>query len=307
MASVQDKLKASILDVQKSFVILAEVRQTLVTTAISLRDTGNVADVRRVNEFEASRRLMMNAAYLLDRSLDALEKEDPAAWTQMIGAFNKYAQNIPGVNISSISIAELIGLAVPAFPRKILEPVDNADIRKAVDTERRFYGMRTQQLGFLPALAPLISVCSTAIAATAAATAGVGGIAVAIGCGLGALAIVAGTIYVSAKAAQTLLAAVDALNPAAATSRAEAERLKELANAYKAVDEVTKGLTPEEKKQVLKDFRDKGLPQPETPTNWTLVAGLAVAAFGIFAIYVMPRMPKREVSVAGLRRRSRRR
>lgn len=290
MATPQERLKSGIVDLQQSLVILAQARQTLVVTAISLRDTGSVADVRRVNEFEAARRMMVDAAYKLDNALNALQKTDYQAWVQMLGAFNKYAQTIPGVNISSVSIGEIVSLAVPPFPKLILQPFDNQEIRNAVNTERQFYAMKPARLGFLPAaLAPLVQTCSTAITAATVATAGTATIVVAAACGLGALAVIAGGIYIAAKGADVLLAAIDLFNPAAAASRAEAERLKALADTYRSLDTLTAGLSPEEKAKVIKDFGDKGLKPPDTQINWTLVAGLAVAAFAVYAMYVLPK------------------
>jgi hypothetical protein len=309
-----DNVKQQFLDgiqsLTQSVGDLAQARQNIVVRALILRDAGFVADQAGVAEYERARITTLTAAQSFDKAVAALPME---ARTAVQKAFNDAVAKYPEVKLSSPEFAEIIELAVPPIPSALFVAKDSEAIQQVVAVEQALYPKTgpsgaVSGLGFA-FLGPLISGCGTAIAATAAATAGIGGVVVAIGC-------VAAAVYLAVKAYDLVTAGIDAVVDLfaqdVAVSRNETERVKALTENLTKLDELTKGMTPDQKAKVIEQYTQQGLKQPKADAGlpWGLIATVA-AGVGLYLFWPTLVGKARsfrasQPAVAGLRRRRRR-
>jgi hypothetical protein len=288
---------------------LAASRQAIVVRALIQRGAGLVPSTESLSEYESARVNLLTAAQSLDETIGALGKFDAKSAAGLIAVFNEEAAKYPAVNISSTSVREIIELAVPSIPVDLFDAKDSVATQAAVDLEQANYPMTglstpVAGLGFLPALlAPLGQGCSTAIVAAGAATAGIGSLAIAAGCILGAVAIVAGTIYLAGKGLEAL---VDLFSRDVAVSKAETERLKQVTANTLALDRLTEGLTPEQKTAVITQYGAQGVRQPTSDGFPWALALAAAAGVGLWLYWPKLKASRMQPAMAGMRRRRRR-
>jgi hypothetical protein len=310
MADVKQQLLDGIQSLTQSVGDLAQARQNIVVRALILRDSGLVADSSGVAEYEQARITTLTAAQAFDRAVAKLPTE---ARTAVQKAFNDAVAKYPEVKLSSPEFAEIIELAVPPIPLALFSARSSEAIERVVAVEQSYYP-KTGPSGAVSGLGfaffgPLITGCGTAIAATAAATAGIGGIVVAIGC-------VAAAVYLAVKAYDLATAGIDAVVDLfaqdVAVSRNETERVKALTENLTKLDELTKGMTPEQKAKVIEQYTQQGLKQPKADAGlpWGLIATVA-AGVGLYLFWPTLVGKARsfrasQPAVAGLRRRRRR-
>ena len=310
MADVKQQLLDGIQTLTESVGNLAQARQNIVVRALILRDSGLVADQAGVADYERARVATLTAAQSFDRTVNKLPMD---ARTAVQKAFNEESQKNPATNISSTSFAEIIELAVMPIPDALFSAQSSEVIERVVAVEQARYPKTGPSgamsgLGFA-FLGPLITGCGTAIAATAAATAGIGGIVVAIGC-------VAAAVYLAVKAYDLVNAGIDAVVDLfaqdVAVSRNETERVKALTENLTKLDELTAGMTPEQKAKVIEQYTAQGLKQPKADSGlpWGLIATVA-AGVGLYLFWPTLVGKARsfrasQPAVAGLRRRRRR-
>ena len=301
--SDNQRIAAAIEDVQKALVKVANNRQETVTATILQRQKGLVLDRRFYDNFDRARLALLDAARAVDEQLDNVEAADRVLWLKIVGDFNKYAAMIPGANISSPSILEVIELAVPPIPMALIAPVESAASVAAVQVELARYetrpGTGLNGLGAFPALlAPVAGACGTAILAAGAATAGIGAVVVGAACLLGAIAIVIAAAVVVIKllnrlptAAATALAAADALEDALAQVNETCKR-----NNLSTAD------CAELAKQAAKNTKP---PKSMIDVPWSLIAAGAgaLALWYFWPVIVGKVRSSRASQVAGLRRR----
>jgi hypothetical protein len=308
--NVKQQLLDGIQSLTQSVGDLAQARQNIVVRALILRDSGVLADQAGVADYDRARGVTLTAAQSFDKAVSALPMD---ARTAVQKAFNDAVAKYPAVNISSTSFAEIIELAVPPVPDALFSAQSSAAIEAVVAVEQARYPKTgpsgaVSGLGFA-FLGPLITGCGTAIAATAAATAGIGGIVVAIGC-------VAAAVYLAVKAYDLATAGIDAVvdlfTQDVAVSRNETERVKALTENLTKLDELTKGMTPEQKAKVIEQYTAQGLKQPKADAGlpWGLIATVA-AGVGLYLFWPTLVGKARsfrasQPAVAGLRRRRRR-
>ena len=231
MADVKQEIQNAIEKIQKAFYAVANNRQSTVVAALVARRRGAVVDSTFLIQFSNARAALLEAAFALDEQLDIIERSDRQSWLKIVGAFNEYAKKIPGVNISSPSVMEVIDLAIPPLPDSLFQPRESAQSARDALIETKRYEARPgsglngvpNQLGFFQPLigAATGSTCLAAAAAAGVVTAGVGAAVVGAGCLLLAIgAIVATTaiaIYLVKRlptSAATALAAADSLKSA---------------------------------------------------------------------------------------------
>ena len=306
MADVKQQLLDGIQTLMASLGDLAQARQNLVLRALVLRDAGIVPDKSGVAEFEQARVTLLTAAQSFDAVVEKLPNEQRTAVQR---SFNDEAQKYPAANISSTSFAEIIELAVPSIPAALFSAQSNTSV-DAVEQARYPATGQTQVSGLgFAVLAPLVTTCATAIGATAAATAGVGAILIAVGC-------IGAAVYLTVKALDLAGKGVDALvdlfSQDAAVSRNETERVKALSENLANLNELTKDMTPEQKERVVTEYARQGLPQPKADSGlpWGLIAAVA-AGVGLYLFWPTLMGKARsfrssQTAVAGLRRRRRR-
>ena len=306
--SVSAKFQQGIRDLGDSLGNLAASRQAIVVRALIQRGAGIAPSSEGLSEYEAARVNLLTAAQSLDDAIGALSKSDAAGATALVGAFNAEAAKYPAVNLSSTSVREVIDLAVPPIPPVLFAPQESPASQAAVDLEQANYPMTglstpVAGLGFLPALlAPLGQACGTAIVAAGAATAGIGAIAIGAGCILGAVAVVAGTIYLAGKGLDAL---VDIFSQDVAVSKAETERLKQVTANTLALDHLTEGLTPDQKTAVITQYGAQGVKQPSAGGfPWTLALA-AAAGVGLWLYWPKIKASRSQPAMAGVRRRRR--
>lgn len=315
MADVKQEIQAAIEKIQKAFYKVANGRQSTVVGAIVARRGGAVPASRYLTQFTNARDALLAATYALDEQLAQLEKSDRATWVKILGAFNKASASLPGVNISSTSVTEIIDLAVPPISPALFVPAATAAAENAVRTEIARYearpgsglgglpGQKGGQLGFFQPLIGAVtgSTCLAAAAAAGVATAGIGAAVVGAGC----LLLAIGAIVAATSVAVYL---VKRLPTSAATALAAADSLKA------ATDQVT---------QVCKEnnlsaadcaaLQKKALENTDPPNSlldipWTaVVAGVGALALWFFwpTIVGKARSARAAQSVSGLRSRRR--
>lgn len=298
----------AISDIQTALVKIANNRQETVTATIVQRRSGLVLERRFYDAFDNARGLLLEAARALDEQLDVIERADPATWNKIVGDFNKYVSRLPGVNLSSPSVAELIALAVPPIPLALMAPVESAASVAAVNAELARYetrqGAGLNGLGFFQSLvgAATGSACLTAAAAAGVVTAGAGAVVVGVGCLLAGIATTLAVSYV-------IYSLVKRLPTAAATSIAAADSLE---GALAQVSDACKknNLSPDQCSALAQQAAANTKPPKSViDVPWGLIA---VAAGGVALWYFWPVLvgkarAARASQVAGLSSRRRRR
>lgn len=307
--AVSVKFQRAIQDLGTSLGNLAASRQSIVVRALIQRAAGIAPSDEGVNAYELARIGVLTAAQSMDDALTQLAKSDSSGSMQIIAAFNLEASKYPAVNASSMSAREIIDSACPSIPAALFDVRDSVEAQKAVSLEQAYYPMTGTSsgvagLGFFPALlAPLGESCGTAIIAAGAATAGTGAVVIGVGCILGAVAIVAGAIYLAGKGMD---AVVDLFSADVAVSKAETERLKQVTANTLALDNLTKGLTPDQKTAVITQYGAQGVKQPTSSGfPWSLALA-AAAGIGLYLYWPKLMSRRTQPAVAGLRRRRRR-
>jgi len=305
-ADDKQQIVKALSDVQQALVKVANNRQETVTASILQRQQGLILDTKYFYAFENAREALLVAASAVDEQLANIRAADAALWTKIVGDFNKYAAAIPGVNISSPSIYEIIELAMPSIPAALVSPQESAASRAAVNLELARYektrGSGLNGLGFFaPLVAPIAGACGTAIVAAGAATAGVGAIVVGTACLLGAIALaVAATVVV--------IKLVNRLPTSASTALAAADSLE---GALAQVNETCKrnNLSPADCADLAKKAADNTKPPKGLiDIPWSLV-GLAAGAVALWYFWptiMMKAGSGRAAQLSGMRRRHRR-
>jgi hypothetical protein len=301
--SDNEVIAASLQDVQKALIKVANNRQETVTATILQRQKGLVLERRFYDDFERARVLLLEAARALDEQMNNVRQADYAAWVKILGDFNKVAAAVPGVNMSSIAFFDLIEAAVPPIPVALMAPVESAASAAAVRQELARYetkpGTGLNGLGAFPALlAPLATGCGAAIAGAAAATAGIGGLVVAIGCVLAAAAIIIATAAVVIKL-------INRVPTSAATALAAADSLE---SALEQVNDTCKRnkLSPADCAELAKQAAKNTKPPKgniDIPWDVVALAGAGLALWFFWPAIVGKVRASRSSQVAGLRRR----
>jgi hypothetical protein len=304
------EIVAAIEAIQKAFVLAANGRQHTVAAALVLRSRGLTPDRTFLNQFTSARVSLLNSATALDQQLEAIRKADPNKWLEIIGAFNTAATKIPGVNISSPSVEEVIDLAVPPIPDVLFSVRESAETQRAAATELARYetapGTGLNGLGALQTLVGAVTgkACLAAAAGAGLVTAGVGAVVVGAGCLLLSLAVIAGTTY-------AVISLVKSLPTSANTALAAADAL---VTASEQISKVCRdnNLTPEQCTELQKAGIDNTKPPPmgfDIPWTWLAVGvgGLALWHFWpTITAKVLAARSRQLAPVAGLRRSRRR-
>jgi hypothetical protein len=248
-------------------------RARTVGVAISARRSG-VSPLRKfLDQFESARVSTLQAARALDQQLEEVRKADYPTWVRAMGEFNKAAQKMPGANISSVSIEELVLSSLPAIPPALFAAQESAATQSAVQTELARYDVRgpnqLKGLGFIPVALFSGSACFTAAAAATVATGGLGAV------GLIACAVIAVAVVVAAAVvAWPLVKGVWArLNPQQAQADALSDALKQGQETCKE-----RKLSADQCAVLLGDITKGVNDPPNTGIPWGIVGPVAAVA-----------------------------
>jgi len=247
-------------------------RARTVGVAISARQSGIIPLRKFLDQFESARVSTLQAARVLDQQMEEVRKADYQTWVRAMGEFNKAAQKMPGANISSVSIEEIVLSGLPPIPSVLFEARESAATQTAVQTELARYDVKSASqlkgLGFIPVALFTGSACYAAAGALTVATGGLGAVAL-IAC---AVITVAAIVAVAVVAWPLVKGVWARLNP----QQAQADALKDALTQGQEICKESQ-LSPDQCAALLDKIANGVNDPPNTGIPWGLVAPAAAA------------------------------
>jgi len=282
MATPQQEFSEQLNSFTAVFYKVAKARMDYAAAAIAVRQNGEVPLASQRVSFEDARFKLLSAARVIDQQLDEVERKDPKTYVEIVGRMNEATAKIPGMNLSSPSMYELVDAAIPVLPAALYVPQESMASQAAVRAENERYSVSGTPLAGLAmrsgglngfwaaAVAPFsMSACLATVAGLTVATGGVGAVAI-VGCALVAIAAV---VAVGAVAYMLVRGVWAALNPAQAAADA-------LGDAYAAVRKTCedRNLDPAQCTQLLKAAAKLVKDPPRAKIPWGIVIPVAAGA-----------------------------